>query len=68
MNREIRYVIYHADDTDQAVNAVVQNDSIWVTQKAMAELFGVNVSAINKHLNNIYDEDELIKSSTVSIL
>ncbi|MBP0961083.1 MAG: virulence RhuM family protein, partial [Oscillospiraceae bacterium] len=68
MNREIRYVIYHADDTDQAVNAVVQNDSIWVTQKAMAELFGVNVPAVNKHLNNIYDEEELSRSSTFSIL
>lgn len=39
-----------------------------MTQKAMAELFAVNVLVINKHLNNIYDEGELIKDSTISIL
>ena len=68
MSREIRYVVYRADDTDQAVNAVVQDDSIWVTQKAMADLFDVNVPAVNKHLNNIYEDGELIKDRTVSIL
>lgn len=39
-----------------------------MTQKAMAELFAVNVPAINKHLNNIYDEGELNRDSTISIL
>ena len=65
MNREIRYVIYHADDTDQAVNAVVQNESIWVTQKTMAELFGCSSDNISLHLKNIYSDGELEKSATI---
>lgn len=63
-NKEIHYVVYHADETDQTVNAVVQNDSIWVTQKAMADLFGVDRSVITKHINNIYTEEELSQDST----
>ncbi|MCR5166570.1 MAG: virulence RhuM family protein [Oscillospiraceae bacterium] len=66
MNKELRFVVYHADETDTAINAVVQNESIWVTQKAMADLFGDNTPAINKHLKNIYDEGELYESATVS--
>lgn len=66
MNKQIHYVLYHSDETDVSVNAVVQNDSIWVTQKAMADLFGVNTPAISKHLKNIYDEGELDEVSTVS--
>lgn len=64
MNREIRYVVYHADDTDQVLNAVVKNDSIWVTQKAMADLFDCSADNISFHLNNIYSEGELDKFST----
>lgn len=64
MNKEIRYVVYRADDTDQAVNAVVQNDSIWVTQKAMAELFDCSSDNISLHLKNIYSDGELDKSAT----
>ena len=63
-NKEIHYVVYHADETDQTVNAVVQNDSIWVTQKAMADLFGVDRSVITKHISNIYEEEELSQDST----
>lgn len=64
MNRQIHYVLYHSDDTDVSVNAVVQNDSIWVTQKAMADIFNVDRSVITKHLNNIYKEEELSRNST----
>lgn len=66
MNRQIHYVLYHSDESDVSVNAVVQNESIWVTQKAMADLFAVNTPAISKHLKNIYEEGELIEESTVS--
>lgn len=65
MNKEMRMVLYHADDSDTEVNVVIQNDSIWATQKSMAELFAVNPSAINKHLKNIYAEGELQESSTI---
>lgn len=66
MNQQIHYVLYHSDESDVSVNAVVQNDSIWVTQKAMADLFAVNTPAISKHLKNIYEEGELSEESTVS--
>lgn len=66
MNRQIHYVLYHSEESDVSVNAVVQNESIWVTQKAMADLFGVNTPAISKHLKNIYEEGELSEESTVS--
>ena len=55
----MQMIIYHIDDTDMFVNAIVKDDTIWVTQKAMAELFAVNVPAISKHLKNIFNEGEL---------
>ena len=66
MNKKMRMVLYHTDDNDTAVDVVIQNDSIWATQKSMAELFAVNTPAINKHLKNIYAEGELQESSTIS--
>ncbi|MDY6124174.1 MAG: virulence RhuM family protein, partial [Campylobacter sp.] len=50
------------------VKAVLKDESIWLSQKGMAELFSVNVSAISKHLKNIFSEGELTQSATVSIL
>ena len=59
-------IIYHIDDTDMFVNAIVKDDTIWVTQKAMAELFAVNVPAISKHLKNIFNEGELDEKVVIS--
>ena len=47
---------------------MLKDESIWLSQKGMAELFSVNVSAISKHLKNIFSEGELTQSATVSIL
>ncbi len=66
MNRQIHYVLYHSEESDVSVNAVVQNESIWVTQKAMADLFAVNTPAISKHLKNIFLEGELDEDVVVS--
>lgn len=66
MNKQMHYVLYHVDDSDVSVNAVIQNDSIWITQKAMAELFAVNTPAISKHLKNIFSEGELDEKVVVS--
>lgn len=62
------FLLYTAPDGAVKVEVVLQNESVWLTQKAMAKLFGVNPPAISKHLNNIYESGELEKSSTVSIL
>ena len=66
MDREHAIVLYQAEDTNVCVNVMYKEDTFWLTQKAMAELFDVKVPAISKHLANIFDEGELIKESTVS--
>lgn len=66
MNKDV--VIYQSSDGLVKMEAIVDapNETIWATQKAIAELFGVNVSAISKHLKNIYSEGELAESMTIS--
>lgn len=59
-------ILYQIENTNICVNVIFENETFWMTQKAMAELFDVNVPAISKHLTNIYEEEELIKKSTVS--
>jgi hypothetical protein len=59
-------VLYTTPDGDIKIDTIVQNETIWLTQAAMAELFGVNVPAISKHVSNIYEEGELNRESTVS--
>lgn len=49
-------VIYQSNDGSINLDVKLENETIWLTQKHMAELFGVKTPAINKHLNNIYDE------------
>ena len=66
MNKEFEFLLYKAEQENISVNALVKDETIWLTQKAMAELFDVNVPAISKHLQNIFDEGELQKDSTVS--
>lgn len=64
IDREMRFLLYHDAEDDVAVNAAVLNESIWVTQKAMAELFDVDRSVITKHLANIYESEELLQEAT----
>lgn len=59
-------VLYQIDDTNICVNVHYYNETFWLTQKAMADLFGVNTQAITKHLGNIYQENELSRESTCS--
>ena len=66
MNNEFNFLIYRSAEDNISVNAVIKDDTIWLTQKAMAELFDVNTPAISKHLQNIFDEGELDRNSTVS--
>ena len=61
-------VLYQADDGNVTVNVRFERDNFWLTQKAMADLFGVQVPAINRHLKNIFAAGELVESSVISIL
>ena len=66
MNKELEFLIYNNEEENVMLNVRVENETIWLTQKAIAELFGVNVPAISKHLNNIYDDLELERGATIS--
>lgn len=66
MNKMPQFLIYSAPQTDVKIEVVVKNETIWLTQKAMATLFDVQIPAINKHLFNIYNERELERESTIS--
>ena len=66
MNNELQFLIYSTPEENVLVDVVVKDENIWVTQKAMAELFGVKVPAISKHLKNIFEEGELQQKSTIS--
>lgn len=69
MDEEIqKFLIYNTPNEKVRVDVFLQNETLWLTQKAMATLFGVNVPAISKHLSNIFEEGELIENSTISIL
>lgn len=59
MNNELKFLIYNTPKENISVNAIAKDETIWLTQKAMAELFGVGGPAISKHLGNIYAEGEL---------
>ena len=62
------FLLYTAPGGDVKVEVVLNNETIWLTQKRMAELFDVGIPAISKHLENIYAEGELARAGTVSIL
>ena len=66
MTNEIQFILYNLPENEGSVQGVVRDETIWLTQKAMAQLFGVNVPAISKHLQNIYDSGELNKNATIS--
>lgn len=66
MANEIQFLLYNMPDEEGKVQAVIKDDTIWSTQKAMAQLFGVGVPAISKHLKNIFEEGELQKEVVVS--
>lgn len=66
MSNEIQYLLYSMPDADGKVQVVIKGETLWCTQKAMAQLFGVGVPAISKHLKNIFDEGELAADSVIS--
>lgn len=65
-NRE--FLLYKTSNGDVKVDVLLQNETIWMPQKKIAELFDVNVPAVSKHLKNIFESGELLKKATVSIL
>jgi hypothetical protein len=68
MEKELNFLLYSTPQENIKINVVVKDETVWLTQKAMALLFDVKIPAINKHLSNIYEDGELEKESTISIL
>ena len=70
MNEENKteLILYTTPDGEIKVEAILQNESIWLTQSAMAELFGVQIPAVSKHLKNIFESGELDENVVISIL
>lgn len=62
------FILYNTPNGEVSLKVLIQNESIWLTQKMMAELFDVGVPAINKHLTNIFESAELEENSVISIL
>ena len=66
LNNQI--IIYHTEDGQMQIDVRLENETVWLTQKQIAELFGTKRPAITKHLKNIYASEELDEGSTCSIL
>jgi hypothetical protein len=61
-------LLYKTRDGHVRVQCLFMEENRWLTQKALAELFGVKIPAVSKHLKNIFDSSELVEDSVVSIL
>lgn len=66
VDRQFEFLMYKSAQEEISVNALIKDETIWLTQKAMGELFGVNTPAISKHLKNIFTEGELDENVVVS--
>ena len=66
MDNQFEFLVYRTAEEDISINAVVKDETIWLTQKAMGELFGVDKSSISRHLKNIFAEGELQEEVVVA--
>ncbi len=62
------FLLYSAPEGNIKVEVILNDETVWLSQKSIANLFGVQVPAISKHLKNIFESGELDKDSTISIL
>jgi hypothetical protein len=65
MSNEIQFLLYNLPEDDGIVQVVIKDDTIWCTQKAMSQLFGVDISGISRHLSNIFDSGGLDEKSSL---
>lgn len=64
--KELSYLLYNTPEEAISVSVIIKDETIWLTQKTMAQLFGVETPAISKHLSNIFSEGELQQDATIS--
>lgn len=63
MSQEIQFILYNLPNEDGKVQVIIRNETLWCTQKAMAQLFGIDRTVISKHLKNIFESSELQRDS-----
>jgi len=68
MERELKFLLYSTPQENVKIDVAVKDETIWLTQKAMAMLFGVNQPAVSKHLTNIFSDGELNENAVYSIM
>lgn len=66
VSNEARFLMYQAAEDEAAVNTLVKDETLWLNQKSMTELFAGQTPAISKHLKNIFAEGELQEEVVVS--
>ena len=66
MNKEFKFLLYKSEQEDVSVDAIIKDETIWLTQKAMSELFGIDKSGISRHLKNIFESGELEEEVVVA--
>lgn len=64
IQKQLQFLMYSTPDEDVKVNVLVKDETIWLTQKAMGELFGCSSDNVGLHLKNVYEDGELSKDST----
>ncbi|KGR91887.1 hypothetical protein CD30_02990 [Ureibacillus massiliensis 4400831 = CIP 108448 = CCUG 49529] len=65
MNNETNILIYQTEEGNTKIDVRLENETVWMTQKAIAELYQKGVNTINEHIKNIYAEGELQESATI---
>lgn len=68
ITKQLEMVLYRTEDDNVTVSALIKDETIWLTQKAMAELFGIDKSGISRHLAKIFETGELDEEVVVAKL
>ena len=63
MSNEIQFILYNLPEENGKVQVIIRDETLWCTQKAMAQLFGVDRTVVSKHLKNIFESSELQQDS-----
>ena len=65
-NNETKFLLYKTDNSNISIDVIISNETLWTTQKAMAELFGVSIATVSRHLKDIFDSGELDKEVVIT--
>ena len=63
MPKDIQFILYNFPEKEGKVQVIIRDETLWCTQKAMAQLFGVDRTVVSKHLKNIFESSELQQDS-----